>query len=123
MKKILIVIHDMKIGGAQKSLLSFLKGLYESGRADAYEIHLLVSRPGGEFRKGIPAQVKILEPSPELYWLGVLLLSFYPMVNQMPSLMHFHKTILMHTDRNDMQFHNFLSFDSFQIQYISLNFL
>lgn len=70
MKKILIVIHDMKIGGAQKSLLSFLKGLYESGRADAYEIHLLVSRPGGEFRKGIPAQVKILEPSPELYWLG-----------------------------------------------------
>ena len=39
MKKILIVIHDMRIGGAQKSLLSFLQSFSAEGYCADYDVH------------------------------------------------------------------------------------
>lgn len=70
MKKILIVIHDMKLGGAQKSLLSFLTGLEDSQYGREYEIDLLVTQPVGELLSHIPQQVKRIAPSRELLWLS-----------------------------------------------------
>jgi len=70
MKKILIVIHDMKIGGAQKSLLSFLKCLMASQWGKEYEIHLMLAYPHGEFLSQIPQRVKLVAPSKPLYWMS-----------------------------------------------------
>lgn len=68
MKKILIVIGDMRIGGAQRSLLSFLKCL--EGLKHQYKIDLMVVDPAGEFLHQIPSGIQILEPPTELRWLG-----------------------------------------------------
>lgn len=56
MKKILIVIHGMGCGGAEKSLISFLKSL----NGNEWNIDLLVMNPNGLFMKDIPEFVNIL---------------------------------------------------------------
>lgn len=68
MKNILIVIHDMRIGGAQKSLISFLRCLAEKG--EAYRVSLMVIDPTGPFLKEIPETVTLLPPPKPLRWLG-----------------------------------------------------
>lgn len=73
MKKILIAIHDMKVGGAQKSLLSFLQSLVSSQHAEKYAIDLLVIRPEGGFFSQIPPEINILEPDKALRWMGASL--------------------------------------------------
>lgn len=70
MKKVLIVIHDMRIGGAQKSLLSFLQCLMASEYGKKYDIHLMMTQPGGPFCEQFPEQVKMITPSPELRWMS-----------------------------------------------------
>lgn len=70
MKKILIVIHDMRIGGAQRSLLSFLNCLCEEDMQSQYAIDLMVIDPVGSFYSQIPEEIHILPPPEELRWLG-----------------------------------------------------
>lgn len=70
MKKVLIVIHDMRIGGAQKSLVSFLQCLTASQMGKEYEISLMVIDPNGPFLKQIPESVKLISPPKPLRWLG-----------------------------------------------------
>lgn len=70
MKKILILIHDMNIGGAQKSLLSFCQTLASSTECENYEVHLMPISPSGAFMSQIPAQIQIRKPPAELRWLG-----------------------------------------------------
>ena len=57
MKKILIVISNMGIGGAEKSLLSFLKSLSDAPQGAQYDIHLMVVDPKGAFCGEIPQKV------------------------------------------------------------------
>ncbi|MGF2120301.1 glycosyltransferase [Enterococcus casseliflavus] len=60
MKKILIVINSLNIGGPQKSLLGFLDNIdYEK-----YDIDLYVLQPGGELEKFINKNVNILKVNP-----------------------------------------------------------
>lgn len=70
MKKILIVIYDMRIGGAQKSLLSFLQALSDAGRSGDYDVHVLPMNPTGEFLSQIPAGIHVDKPANILRWLG-----------------------------------------------------
>lgn len=70
MKKILIVIHDMRIGGAQKSLLSFLQCLEAQGHCADYDVHVLPLNPKGEFLSQIPGGVTVKMPDDTLRWLG-----------------------------------------------------
>lgn len=70
MKKILIVIHDMRIGGAQKSLLSFLQSFAAEGHCADYDVHVLPLNPRGEFLAQIPAGVTVDMPDNTLRWLG-----------------------------------------------------
>lgn len=70
MKKILIVIHDMRIGGAQKSLLSFLQSFAAQGRCADYDVHVLPLNPKGEFLSQIPAGITVEMPDNTLRWLG-----------------------------------------------------
>lgn len=70
MKKILIVISNVGIGGAEKSLLSFLKSICASQYAEQYRIHLMIVDPAGPFYKEIPQEIVKVEPSKELRWLG-----------------------------------------------------
>lgn len=70
MKKILIVIPDMGMGGAQKSLLSFLQCLSGRERRKEYEINLMVAKPSGAFYTQIPDFVHMVTPPKELQWLG-----------------------------------------------------
>lgn len=70
MKKILIVIGDMKIGGAQKSLLSFLKCLSASNEMAQYQVDLMVVDPVGEFYPQIPEKIRLLPAPKPLRWLG-----------------------------------------------------
>ena len=70
MRRVLIVVHDMKIGGVQKSLLSFLQCLAESEYADRYKLDLLIQDPKGELLSEIPPFVNIILPSKPLRWLG-----------------------------------------------------
>ena len=71
MKKILIVIRDMKIGGAQKSLLSFLQCLLSSQEGREVELSLMVIDPQGPFLSQIPQNVKLVDAPEELLWLSV----------------------------------------------------
>ncbi len=70
MKKVLIVIQDMRIGGAQKSLISFLKCMTNSPKAGQYAISLMVIDPTGPFMKEIPESVTLVQPPRPLRWLG-----------------------------------------------------
>lgn len=71
MKKILIIIRDMKIGGAQKSLLSFLQCLSSTQVGREVELHLMVIDPQGPFLPQIPENVKRIDVPRELLWLSV----------------------------------------------------
>jgi len=70
MKKVLIVIPDMGIGGAQKSLLSFLQCFAESDVKENYDIDLIVVRQGGAFQKQLPNNVNLISTPPILKWMG-----------------------------------------------------
>ena len=71
MKKILIVIRDMKIGGAQKSLLSFLQCLSSTQVGGEVELHLMVIDQRGPFFSQIPENIKLVDAPKELLWLSV----------------------------------------------------
>lgn len=70
MKKALIVISNMELGGAQRSLLSFLQCICGSDWEKQYEIDLMVIDPVGAFLSQVPPQVHIVEPPKQLRWLG-----------------------------------------------------
>lgn len=70
MKKVLIVIHDMRIGGAQKSLLSFLQSFAARGHCAEYDVHVLPLNPRGEYLTQIPEGIKVDLPDHPLRWLG-----------------------------------------------------
>ena len=70
MKKVLIVIHDMEIGGAQKSLLSFLQSFSQMPQSGEYTLYLTAIKPSGAFYKEIPQNVKRHNPSGGLRFLG-----------------------------------------------------
>ena len=70
MKKVLILIHNMKIGGAQKSLLSFLECLSDSNMRDEYEIHLMIPNPVGPLLTKVPENVKLVSAPLEYRWLS-----------------------------------------------------
>lgn len=70
MKKILIVIYDMRIGGAQKSLLSFLQALSAAGKSEEYEVYVMPMNPVGTFLDQIPADIRVVRPPNILRWLG-----------------------------------------------------
>lgn len=57
MKNVLIVIHSLGCGGAEKSLVSFLKFLPK----DKWNIDLLIADQYGVFMKEIPAYVNIIK--------------------------------------------------------------
>ena len=71
MKKVLIVIRDMKIGGAQKSLLTFLQCLASTQMQKQFDIHLMVIDPQGAFLSQIPKTIQLVEAPRELRWLSV----------------------------------------------------
>lgn len=71
MKKVLIVIRNMKIGGAQKSLLSFLQSIAVKQAEYDVDIHLMVIDPKGPFLTQIPENIKLVDAPNELRWLSV----------------------------------------------------
>jgi glycosyltransferase involved in cell wall biosynthesis len=73
MKKILFLIHNMQLGGAQKSLISFLNCLEKMNMADQYELHLMPIDPTGSFMEQVPQCVRVVQPPVELRWLGTKL--------------------------------------------------
>lgn len=70
MKKVLIVIHDMQIGGAQKSLLSFLQSFSQMPQSGEYALYLTAIKPCGAFYKEIPQNVTLRKPSGGLRFMG-----------------------------------------------------
>lgn len=73
MKKILIVIHNMNIGGAQKSLLSFLQCLQMDARHEEYDIHVLPLDPKGPFLAQVPDCFTVKLPDKVLRWMSASL--------------------------------------------------
>jgi len=69
-KSVLIVINSLELGGAQKSLVSFLKCLNQSTEAEWYDIDLLVAKPCGMFYQDLPENTRLVKPPAELVWLG-----------------------------------------------------
>ncbi len=61
MKKILIVSHEMEIGGAERALL----GLLESIDTQLYQVDLFLLRHEGELLKLIPNNINLLPEIPE----------------------------------------------------------
>lgn len=70
MKKVLILIHDMEIGGAQKSLLSFCQTLAAAEAAREYEVHVMPVNPTGAFIMQLPEYITLIQPPKELRWIG-----------------------------------------------------
>ena len=70
MKKVLFIVRDMRLGGVQKSLLSFLQCLGASEQINEYEIHLLVLDPRGELLKQIPSKTKVIYPPKLVRWMS-----------------------------------------------------
>lgn len=66
MKKILIVNNNMHIGGVQKALVSLLWNI-----RDQYDITLLLFYEGGEYRKEIPPEVRVITPKSAYRYLGM----------------------------------------------------
>lgn len=66
MKKILIVNNNMHIGGVQKALVSLLWAI-----RDQYDITLLLFHPGGECRKEIPPEIKVVTAKSPYRYLGM----------------------------------------------------
>lgn len=69
-KKVLIVIHDFGSGGAQKSLVSFLKGLEINSKINDYEIDVLVSDDYGIFKKDIPNKINVSQSDSTITWMN-----------------------------------------------------
>ena len=65
-KKILLVIDNMKIGGIQKNMLNLLIELH-----DQFDLTLFVFNAVGEYMKGIPQDVKIIQPNSAFHLLGM----------------------------------------------------
>lgn len=61
MKKILIAVSQLRVGGVSKALVELLKHIN-----DKYEITLLCFDHDGEFFKDIPANIKIVQDNPYL---------------------------------------------------------
>ena len=61
MKKIIILMPSMFIGGAERSLL----GLLETIDYSQYDVSLFLYRHEGEFLKYIPVQVHLLSEIPQ----------------------------------------------------------
>ena len=59
MKKVLIVINQLNIGGVSKALIELVKAA-----ADAYDISVLPLDPRGDYIKDLPKSVKVLKPLP-----------------------------------------------------------
>ncbi len=57
MKKVLIVINQLNIGGVSKALIELVKAA-----ADAYDISVLLLDPRGDYVKDLPQSVKVLKP-------------------------------------------------------------
>lgn len=70
MKKVLILIHNMKIGGGQKSLVSFLECLKDSSAVNDYEIHLMIPHKIGPLLDKVPENVKLIPAPREYQWLS-----------------------------------------------------
>lgn len=70
MKKVLFILHSMRIGGIQKSLVSFLQCLVESEYAEQYELHILIQDPAGMFLSQIPPQIKKISAPKTMRWMG-----------------------------------------------------
>lgn len=70
MKKVLILIHNMKIGGGQKSLLSFLECLQDSPVREDYEIDLMIPHKIGPLLDKVPQNVKLIPAPTEYQWLS-----------------------------------------------------
>ena len=70
MKKVLILIHDMNIGGAQKSLLSFSQAMASCEESKEYEIHLMPIKPSGPFLAQLPDNIQLVAPPKALRWMG-----------------------------------------------------
>ena len=66
MKKILIVNNNMHIGGVQKALVSLLWAI-----RDQYDITLLLFHPGGECRKELPPEIKVVTAKSPYRYLGM----------------------------------------------------
>jgi glycosyltransferase involved in cell wall biosynthesis len=64
MKKILIIIHDMASGGAQRSLLSFLSEMEKY--KDQYDLSLQVMKREGLFFGQIPSYLNLVETPDEI---------------------------------------------------------
>ena len=60
----------MRLGGAQKSLLSFLQCFAGSEYARQYEVHLLVLDPRGELLSQVPQTIKNIQPGRRLRWMS-----------------------------------------------------
>lgn len=60
-KRIIFVMESLRIGGAEKSLVTILSLLDK----DKYDIDLYLFRPSGEFLAQVPKEVKILLPQSE----------------------------------------------------------
>ena len=73
MKKVLFVIPDLRIGGVQKSIISFLNCLMDAPEKKEFEVQLLVVDTVGTFFSRIPKDVHLAEPPHELRWLGMRL--------------------------------------------------
>jgi len=69
-KKVLLVIHNLNIGGAQKSLISFLKCLESPEIMGDYSIDLIALNPTGDFITELPSTVKLLKTDNTLRWMG-----------------------------------------------------
>ena len=60
MKNVLIIIHSLESGGAQKSLISFLKCLDKLDKYKEYNIDLIIGNKGGFLRKEVPNNVNLI---------------------------------------------------------------
>lgn len=61
MRKILITVYDMEIGGIERSLINML----ESFDYDNYEVDLFICHHAGDFLSLIPEKVNLLPQLPK----------------------------------------------------------
>lgn len=76
MKKLLFVTNELSIGGVQRSLISLLNVLVDSG----FDIDLMILKSGGELEKQVPRDVRVIPFPAEHRWL------FLPKDNLVSSL-------------------------------------
>ena len=65
-KKILFVVHNLKIGGIQKNMANLLNSL-----CDTYEITLFIYNAAGEYLNQIPKNVRVIEAKSAFHLLGM----------------------------------------------------